>query len=226
MNIQTKILAHHLLTILQFIPLLVAMNCVPSSYHSPRVLRPGEMSVGAGLSLPVTQGDVSLCLRSGIIKNLDLGIKLGGWGDCYGLFSDIKYCIVKQPLLISANMGFLYHQDTFMTETEPRTQGIHPTILLGSDRIYGGIGWNYSIERETYSSMLPPYKTWIITTRSSGPRIMLGASWGNRWKFNPEIIFNFDPLGRSNGTVMVGCGIHRVFGKAIRDQVREKALCK
>jgi hypothetical protein len=218
MGIQMKILVHYLLAILLFISLIVGMNCVPSSYQSPRVLSPEEKSIGAGLSLPVDEGDVSLCLRSGVLKNIDVGIKFGGYPNfAYGIFSDIKYCFVELPLLISADMGFLYHKDLFMSENEPRTYGMYPTVLLGSDRIYGGVGWNYRIKRETYYSMFPPYETWITTSRSSGPRIMLGASWGKRWKFNPEIIFNFDPLSRPDGIVMVGFGIHRIFGKPTRD---------
>jgi hypothetical protein len=217
MGIQMKILAHHLLAIPLFISLIVEMNCVPSSYQSPRVLRPGEKSVGAGIAMPLTEGDVSLILRCGVIKNLDVGIKFGGYPEiAYGTFSDIKYCFVEQPLLIAADLGFLYHKDLFMSENEPRTYGMHPTVLLGSDRIYGGIGWNYSIKRETYSSMFPPYVTWVTPSRSSGPRIMLGASWGKRWKISPEIIFNFDQLSQPD-VVMVGCGINRIFGKPTRD---------
>jgi len=213
MDIQMKTLFANLL----FISLLVEMSCVPSGYQSPRVLRPGQMSVGAGLAMPVTNGDLSLCLRCGVIKNLDVGIKYGGYPEiAYGIFSDIKYCFVKQPLLIAADLGFIYHKDLFMSENEPQTHGLHPTVLLGNDRFYGGIGWNYSIHRETYYLWSPPKKE-VTTTRSSGPRIMLGASWGKRWKFNPEIIFNFDPLSRPDGIVMIGCGIHRIFGKSIRD---------
>ncbi|MDZ7262200.1 MAG: hypothetical protein ONB05_08865 [candidate division KSB1 bacterium] len=217
MDIQMKTFAHNLLAILLFIPLILEMNCVPSGYQSPRVLRPGQASVGVGVALPLTNGDVSLCLRCGVIKNLDVGIKFGGYSEiAYGIFSDIKYCFAEQPLLIAADLGFIYYKETFMSETETRTHGLHPTVLLGSDRFYGGIGWNYSIQRETYVIWNPP-KEWIKTTHSSGPRIMLGASWGKRWKFNPEIIFNFDPLARPDGIVIIGCGIHRIFGKPSRD---------
>ncbi len=212
-----KILAHYPLTVLLFILILLGMKCVPSSYQSPRVLRPGETSVGAGVALPLTNGDLTLCLRCGVIKNLDVGIKLGGYPEIgYGVFGDIKYCFVRQPLLIAADLGVIYHKDLFMAENEPRTHGLHPTVLLGSDRIYGGIGWNYSIHRETYYAWDPPYRTWDTTTRSSGPRIMLGASWGKRWKFNPEIIFNFDQRSHSDA-LMIGCGIHRIFGKPTKD---------
>ncbi len=207
-----KILAHYLLAALLFLAFQIEMNCVPSSYQSPRVLRPGEASVGVGFP------DLSLCLRCGVIKKLDVGIKFGGCPHlAYGIFSDIKYCFVEQPLLIAADLGVIYYRDLFEPDHEPRTYGLHPTILLGSERFYGGIGWNYSIERETYYTMFPPYKTWIITTRSSGLMIMLGASWGKRWKFNPEIIFNANPLYQPHGIVMIGCGIHRIFGKPIRD---------
>lgn len=210
-----------------FVPYIIAnlalatsaiwVGCVPSGYQSPRTLRPGQASVGAGVALPFTYGDLSLCLRCGVIKNLDVGIKMGGSNDGYGVFSDIKYCFLKHPLLVAADLGFIYHEGEFMNEYEPRTQGVHPTILLGSDRFYGGIGWNYSVKRETHYSMGPSYSVWDIVTRSSGPRIMLGTSWGRRWKFNPEIIFNFDPLLRHDAGVMIGCGIHRFFGKQAKD---------
>ncbi|MDZ7332720.1 MAG: hypothetical protein ONB13_04460 [candidate division KSB1 bacterium] len=211
-----KTFVPYIIANLVFIAFAIWVGCVPSGYQSPRVLRPGQASVGAGVAVPITYGDFSLCLRCGVIKNLDVGIKYGGSKDGYGVFSDIKYCFLKQPLLVAADVGFIYYKGEFMNEYEPRTQGVHPTILLGSDRFYGGIGWNYLIKRETHDSMSPPY-TWDITTRSSGPRIMLGSSWGQRWKFNPEIIFNFDPLLRQHAAgVMIGCGIYRIFGKKFK----------
>lgn len=209
-----KTLANNSAVILLFISLVIGMNCVPSSYQSPRALRPGQFSVGAGVAVPY---DLSLCLRYGVVKNLDIGIKYGGYSENeYGLFSDIKYCFISKPLLIAVDVGFICYRFDFFSENEPRTQGLHPTLLLGNDRFYGGIGWNYSVHRETYVNWDPP-KQWVETTRSSGPRIMFGSSLGKRWKFNPEIIFNFDPLLRHDAVVMVGCGIHRVFGKQTKD---------
>lgn len=192
--------------------LLVEFNCVPSSYQSPRPLRQGEMAVGGGFSLPITKGDLSLCFRYGVFKHADFGFKLGGYPDIsYGYFLDARYGLLEHPLLLSGGLGFLTYFDLYAPDYELRVHGFHPTIFLGTDRIYGGIGWNYMIVRETrYPMDKGPY---ISTSRSSGPRIILGASWGKRWKFNPEINVNFQRDDRSLAPIIVGFGIHRVFFK-------------
>jgi hypothetical protein len=191
------------------------VSCVPSSYQSPKVLRPGEKALGAGLAFAkyenVTPMDPFLCFRYGVFDKVDLGLKAFGFPDLgYSVFFDAKYSLLEQPILISGNLGFMAIAEHFPDDDEAKVFGLHPTILLGSEKIYGGIGWDYLIIRETKSPMFEaPY---VSIRRESSPRLMIGTSLGGKWKFNSELMFWSDSKERLSGPV-VGFGIHRVFIK-------------
>lgn len=190
------------------------VSCVPSSYQSPKVLRPGEKALGAGLAFAkyenVTAMDPFLCFRYGVFDKVDLGLKVFGFPDLgYSVFFDAKYSLLERPLLISGDLGFIAGADYFAPENETKVFGLHPTIFLGSAKIYGGIGWDYLIIRETKSPMFKaPY---VSISRESFPRIMIGTSLGGKWKLNSELIFRSYSKDRFSAPVVVGFGIHRVF---------------
>jgi len=195
--------------------ILVIVNCVPSSYQSPKVLRPGEKALGAGVFFgkyeSVIPVDLSLYFRHGVFEKADLGLKVSGFPDLgHNVFFDAKYNFLEQPLLISGDFGFMTFAEYFTPDDELKALGFHPTVLFGSNRIYGGIGWNYFILREKKSPMFKePY---VSISRESGPRLLIGTSLGRKWKFNSELIFSSYSKDRFPGSVVVvGFGIHRVF---------------
>lgn len=206
----------NILVIILIILILVIVNCVPSSYQSPRVLKPREKALGVGFSFgkydDITPADLSPYFRYGVFNKVDLGLKICGFPEFgYSLFFDTKYCFLEQPFLITGDLGFMTYADYFAPDCDLKAYGFHPTVLFGNDQIYGGVGWNYFLLREKNEPMFEePY---ISISRESGPRIMIGTSLGRRWKFYSEIIFNFHTGDRSPAPVIVGFGIHRVFIK-------------
>lgn len=192
----------------------LTVSCVPSSYQSPKVLKPGEKALGAGVSFGkyenVTPVDFSLCFRYGVFDKVDLGLKAFGFPNLgHNVFFDAKYSLLEQPLLISGDLGFMAIAE-YIPDDEAKVFGLHPTIFLGSEKIYGGIGWDYLTIRETKSPMFKaPY---VSISRESSPRLMIGTSLGRKWKFNSELIFWFYSKDRLSGPV-VGFGIQRVFIK-------------
>jgi hypothetical protein len=208
--------ANNIFLSILLILIFIIANCVPSSYQSPRVLRPGEKAVGAGFALVkaeyVTPIDPFLCFRYGVFKKADLGLKFSGYPDLgYGIFFDTKYSFLEQPLLISGDLGFMVIADYWTPDNEAKIFGFHPTIFFGNEKIYGGIGWNYFIVREKKPPMFGgPY---ISVSRESFPRIMIGTSLGRRLKFNTEVIFSSYLVEGSSGSIVVGFGIRYVFFK-------------
>jgi hypothetical protein len=194
----------------------VIVSCVPSSYHSPRVLKPGERTMGIGYALSKEDaGDFSLCFRYGVFNRADCGLKVSGLpGGSYGVFFDTKYGFLEHPFLLSGDLGFMTFADLFAPDYEFRAYGFHPTLFFGSDRLYGGIGWNYMLFRKVQWPMAPE-GPFISTSRVSSLRIVIGTSWGKRWKFNPEIILNFPSENRYIPPVIGGFGFHRIFIKKI-----------
>ena len=171
--------------------------------------------MGAGIAFTtydqVIPADFSPCFRYGIINKVDVGFKLAGMpGLAYSFFADMKCNFLEHPLLLSGDFGFM----TFGEEApdwELKAFGVSPTILFGNDRIYGGIGWNYFILRETQWPMFKEPYTSI--SRESCPRIIIGTSFGRRWKVNSEVIFSYYSSDEFPGPVVVGFGIHSVFIK-------------
>lgn len=127
----------------------------------------------------------------------------------YGFFLDGKRLLIERPFLASADLGYMIFADFFAPDYEKRVYGIHPTLLFGSDRLYGGIGWNDMRTMETNYPM--GGKPYTVRSRESGLRLLIGASWGKRWQFNPELILNFHRHYYSSAPIMAGCGFRGVI---------------
>ncbi|MCH8011213.1 MAG: hypothetical protein IIA61_04575 [Candidatus Marinimicrobia bacterium] len=222
------------------IGLLIFMGCAPpSTYQSPRVLEPREKVLGVGFSLlrfneedgeevAIVPSDLSVYARFGVYNKMDIGFKIFGfpnpdyfdlasptWEDAllgYSLFFDIKYNFMKRPLLVSGNVGF-FRAGAWPFESKLDIRGIHPTLLFGSERVYGGIGWNYLIFREEHG---------IIRQSSKEPsiRVLVGTSL-TKWKFqiNPELNFYFRLPAHNSETILysypffvAGFGLQYLFG--------------
>lgn len=192
----------------------IIISCVPSSYHSPKVLKPGEKTLGIGYAFSKKDvGDFSTCFRYGVFHRMDCGLKMIGHPAIgYGVFFDTKYGFMEHPFLLSGDLGFMTFADLYAPDYEFRAYGFHPTLFFGRDRLYGGIGWNYMLLREVQWPMSPE-GPFISTSRVSSLRVLIGASWGKRWKFNPEIILTFPSRDRYTAPVIAGFGFHRGFIK-------------
>ena len=110
-----------------------------SVFQSPGVLPKGKMKTGIGGSFNNADDDVWLCnqeihTRRGLGKNWEVGAKLFGLpGLSGGVMAEIKYQLLAEPFLVSADMG----GSSLLTKDLNYFEG-YPMLIFGSDRIYGG----------------------------------------------------------------------------------------
>ena len=133
----------------------------------------------------------------------------------YRLFFDTKFNFVEHPLLISGDLGFMAWGIQAPLDDWITTVGLHPIVLIGSNHLYGGLGWNYLEFRTKHDHAadhvdpVPLQET--HTSRELFPRIMLGIAAGKKWRFSSEISYYFET--QSYPSLVVGFGIHRNFTK-------------
>lgn len=215
--------------------LLGLMSCAPpSTYQSPRVLKPGERVLGVGVSIArfdqICPIDPSIYYRFGLSDRIDMGFKLFAfpnidyfhyesptWKDAllgYSLFIDTKYSFIEKPL-VSGDIGFWTWADYFAPDNELTGLGVHPLLLLGRERAYGGIGFHYARIR---------HKQWrmdeddphISVSKVAFPRVLMGASFSwRKFQFNPALNLYFKPsLSKLSRTSIVAeIGIQYTFSK-------------
>ena len=163
--------------------------------------------------------DSSPHFRYGLGHRTDLGIKLfglrqsGSWTG-YNLMVDVKYAIRQNsPLLISGDLGVAVTYLNFIPDNEYKIWSIHPLVLFGRERVYGGIGIDYwqehrlQIRNMGFEPFVPDK---IYNTRIISPRLMLGVSIGRKWRLIPEIHIQLFALeGRTH--FIMAIGIQRQF---------------
>ena len=215
-------------------PILVFTGCGHiSTYQSPKILNQGEKLWGTGISINTNKefinefpiallSDLSIYTRYGLSDRAESGLKLSfslpfllaSYHYKYLLLQTVPVKSMKKPLMVSGDLGLsiglLEGSDFFV---------FHPTLLFGREDFYGGVSTNiiYPFSRE-------------LRGRNSlnifSSRIFLGTSVAeNKWKFNPEISYDFFPYsgvtetifhGQTiipKGMIVVGFSIQRIFGE-------------
>ena len=200
-----------------------------STYQSPKILNPGEKLWGTGISLnnnkelknsfPIALlSDLSIYTRYGLSDRAENGFKLSfslpflltSYHYKYLLLQTAPVKPMKKPLLVTGDLGL----SLGVAGSGNTAIGFHPTLLFGREDIYGGVSTNiiYPLSRG------PNPSSHSLNILSS--RIMAGAAIGHKWKFNPEISYDFFPYSGEttlpNGMIVVGFSIQRIFGEKDR----------
>ena len=205
-----------------------------STYQSPKILNKGEKLWGTGISInnnkelknsfPIALlSDLSIYTRYGLSDRAENGFKLSfslpflltSYHYKYLLLQTAPVKPMKKPLLVSGDLGLSIGISTGGTPVF----GFHPTLLFGREDFFGGVSTNiiYPFSRG------PRGRNSLIILSS---RIFAGASMGNdKWKFNPEISYDFFPYSGetvtifhgqttlAKGMIVVGFSIQRIFGE-------------
>lgn len=110
-----------------------------SVFQSPCVLPKGESETGIGGSFIADENDffvvnLELHTRRGLGKNWEVGAKLFGIPALSGgVMGEIKYQLMAQPFLVSADMGV----SALFTKDLNYFEG-YPMLIIGSEKVYGG----------------------------------------------------------------------------------------
>ena len=208
-----------------------------STYQSPKILNKGEKLWGTGISInnnmelknsfPIALlSDLSIYTRYGLSDRAENGFKLSfslpflltSYHYKYLLLQTAPVKPMKKPLLVTGDLGL----SLGVAGSGNTAIGFHPTLLFGREDIYGGVSTNiiYPLSRG------PNPSSHSLNILSS--RIMAGAAIGHKWKFNPEISYDFFPYSGEtvqifhgettlpNGMIVVGFSIQRIFGEKDR----------
>jgi len=126
-------------------------------------------------------------------SNMEGGIRVAGVPYLGTMVGDLKYLVMDTPLLVSVGMNLGLYQ--------MRTMGLHPAIILGTERYYTGVQQNTIIPLSGHS------RDDIQTGRIDPPvfETFIGAIIGDRVKFMPELRFFTD--GDSDLVVAVLLGL-------------------
>ena len=214
-------------------PMLVFTGCGHiSTYQSPKILNQGEKLWGTGISINTNKelknslpigflSDYSIYTRYGLSDRAESGLKLSfslpllltSYHYKYLLLQTAPVKSMKKPLLVSGDLGLSIGISTGGTPAV----GFHPTLLFGREDFYGGVSTNiiYPFSGEPNPSSNSLY---ILSSR-----IFTGASIGYKWKFNPEISYDFFPYSGEtveifygettfpNEMIVLGFSIQRIF---------------
>ena len=216
-------------------PILVFTGCGHiSTYQSPKILNQGEKLWGTGISISNNKelknalpigflSDYSIYARYGLSDRAESGLKLSfslpllltSYHYKYLLLQTAPVKSMKKPLLVSGDLGL----SIGLAGSGSPAVGFHPTLLFGREDFYGGVSTNiiYPFSRG------PRGRNSLIILSS---RIFAGTSMGeNKWKFNPEISYDFFPYSGETvtifhgqttlpkGMIVVGFSIQRIFGE-------------
>jgi hypothetical protein len=177
------------------ISILINTGCLSlMNFQTPEVLDPGEHTIGIGSGVyiaPEDDGDLrieplsgDIQWRFGLKKNLDGGLR---YRFPLGILGDIKYQFLAEPVLVSGDLGISYWYIPGILIDNPTEHwvSICPTLLVGTEHIYGGIKILYSFNITATS---------IENEGFFPPGLLLGASIGNRFRINPEVTFFYHDI--------------------------------
>lgn len=142
--------------LLLFVLVLFLCSCYPlGSFQGPDVLPEGDETVGIGLlwltnvfsNLDTTEttkndflSETSVSFRRGLPHHTEIGLKVVGlpWNGG-SLKGDIKWQVIRKPLLVSLDLGV----SNWGMNSDTRFVGVHPKILLGSQKTFMALQLNH-----------------------------------------------------------------------------------
>lgn len=158
-----------------------------STYQSPKILEKGSGQIGFGILAGVGienqetgLGEISLIGRYGISERMDVGAKLYGMPqllEFHSFYGDLRHQILTDPIYLSGSMGI----STFSVD-DFRSIGLYPTVMAGTERLYGGVKWIrlISTSDQTEESLGTHF-----------PGFVAGANFGGRISVMPEVNIYF-----------------------------------
>jgi hypothetical protein len=192
-----------------FVAVIIFTGCASfSTYQSPEVLEPQEKALGIGFSeifnadnSKITSGPMEIYGRFGIVKNLDVGVKLAGFIPWLTVFTDVKYQFLREPIMVSADLGY-----SFFHLEDITTHGLYPMVLLGRKYLYGGIKAIYLSSWGT----IEPFDESAISGHLFFPGVVVGTSFGDRTRLLLEanIYFTED---RNTPLIFMGVALQHNF---------------
>lgn len=179
--------------------LMVALSgCVSlSTFQSPNTVDEGATELGLGISFMNAAGEEDFFLgetaligRHGLGERMDVGAKL--WATpavlivpaTLGVYGDVRYQIIRDPVYVSASMGVSYFSagtaddDTFRMETA----AIYPTLMAGTRQLYAGVKW---------TRMFATTDAFDDVLGEGFPGLVAGTRLGSRFIFMPELNIHF-----------------------------------
>jgi len=194
----------------------ICIGCSFTTFQSPKTVNPGKvvfgLGVGGGLARfeeevgPIVE--TNLYMRVGLTRNLDFGLRNI---TAYGFAGDLKYQFSQEPN-VAFSLGASYmtvpdielHSGPPSVEETDRFFVVYPLLLVGEEKLYGGLRCTYWSERchGIWYSGTRTYKTFL-------PGIMVGAAMGKRFKIMPELNFSLvfsDEVVSTGFVIMAGLG--------------------
>jgi hypothetical protein len=185
--------------IVSYIALICFVACISCSFttfQSPETVKPGNIVFGLGFGGGFAQLEeevspileTNLYMRLGLARNLDFGLRNIS---AYGFAGDLKYQFLQEPN-VAFSFGASYmsvphldlHSGPPSVEETDRYFVVYPVLLVGEEKLYGGLRCTYWSER--------CHGIWYSGTRTYNtflPGIMVGAAVGKRFKIMPELNF-------------------------------------
>ena len=113
-------------------------------------------------------------------SSMEGGIRVAGVPYLGTMVGDLKYQLMDEPLLVSVDLNLGLYQ--------MRTMGLHPAIIVGTERFYTGVQQNRIIPLSGHA------KDDLNSGRIDVPvfETFIGAIIGDKVKFMPELRFFTD----------------------------------
>ncbi len=174
--------------------LFYLIGCTPIiTFQTPELLQPNEVALGIGgwgIIEVIEEGDdigipipSVAWLRVGISDRVNFGMRTGLFD---GLSMDLKYSFVQNPFAATGIMGI-----TLVGWEDEMAVILSPTLLAGTNHLYGGWKILFTISEGVWDSLAGP---------------LLGLSVGQRLKLIAEIVsLRDDPFSRY--TTWYGIGL-------------------
>ena len=182
------------------IPLLciILAGCSSMSvFQSPGVLPKGKTETGIGASFITNEEELyfvnlEVHTRRGLGKNWEAGAKLFGLPALSGgVMGEIKYQLLAQPLLVSADLG----ASCLLTQDLNYFEG-YPMLIFGIDRIYGG--YRGIFRNATDDDLKLDFQSYLHG-------IFIGFKAGTGPYLRPEIHYYFYDIEKSY--IILGLGL-------------------
>jgi hypothetical protein len=180
-----------------------------TTLQSPKTLEPAQLIVGAGLSKPLEEGSKGFMYefnsRVGILNRFDIGAKFVA-GSLY--FLDGKYQILKEPISLSADLGWSYFSYFgSIGNSTGKTTCWYPMIIAGQDHWYVAVKkvhMSTEGEFELFTTWKISGSGWISTN------IVAGVILGETIRFIPEVNFIIPDNGNKS-LIVPAIGLQFVF---------------
>jgi hypothetical protein len=198
-----------IITIILLLVLSSLAGCMSyTTLQSPKTLEPAEVLIGTGAAVPVEKGSgfmYELNSRVGIVRNFDIGAKLvvGSL-----IFLDGKYQILRDPINISADLGWSYFSYSGVVgNSKGKTTCWYPMIIAGQDHLYVAVKKVYMStegEFELFTTWKYSGSGWISTN------IVAGAILGEKIRLIPEVNLIIPDNGKKS-IVIPAIGLQFIF---------------